>query len=236
VTSRKVRLLKIGGSVITDKSSRETLDRKALERCAEKISDASCRTVIVHGAGSFGHPHVKEFGLENGGTNGVRNVQLALEVLCAEFTGELESQGVGTTAIHPSSCASADDLQPLARQVERVLETGLTPVLHGDLMPSGERFKVVSGDRFLEALPEHLDFDAVGACSSTVGVLDSDGEVLHQVDGEIGHEHEQDSVDVTGGMAKKVERMSGLEPDTCIFGPEELEDFLNCELPGTKVL
>lgn len=230
------KLLKLGGSVITDKSSRETLDKDSLDRCIDAIAPSASELVLVHGAGSYGHPHVKEHGLEDGGVNGVREVQGVLEELTRELTSQLEARGVPTSAVHPSSCAGYDDLGPLAEQVKRVLETGAVPVLHGDMLPAGDEFRVVSGDRFLAELPNYIEFEAVGACSTTGGVLDREGNLVKKVSGSLKHERDLEVEDVSGGMAGKVERMSGLEPDACIFGPGEIEEFLEGELPGTRVL
>jgi isopentenyl phosphate kinase len=77
-----VILVKIGGSSITDKSERETLDVESLDWFAESISksiseqfrslseDCNMQSirplafVVVHGAGSFGHFTANEFGLK----------------------------------------------------------------------------------------------------------------------------------------------------------------------------
>lgn len=69
-------LVKVGGSSITDKAVKETLNESALEWFAQTIHTALSATsrstsssrpnltfVIVHGAGSFGHHTAKEFGL-----------------------------------------------------------------------------------------------------------------------------------------------------------------------------
>ena len=74
----EVILIKVGGSSITNKAQRETLNPTALKWLAETLASAmdssiadkeqeECavrrRFVIVHGAGSFGHHSAKEFGL-----------------------------------------------------------------------------------------------------------------------------------------------------------------------------
>jgi len=57
-------VLKLGGSVVTDKDRTETVDEAALERAAATVgeavnSGAVSSLVVVHGAGSFGH-HVAD--------------------------------------------------------------------------------------------------------------------------------------------------------------------------------
>ena len=60
-------ILKLGGSVITDKDRREALDGPALDRAADAVADALTGNlsdlVIVHGGGSFGHHHASEHGV-----------------------------------------------------------------------------------------------------------------------------------------------------------------------------
>ena len=77
ITKPIVVLVKVGGSSITDKAVKETLNESALEWFAQTIHNALSTTVdintnssrhnlsfvIVHGAGSFGHHTAKEFGL-----------------------------------------------------------------------------------------------------------------------------------------------------------------------------
>ena len=89
-TKKVVAIVKLGGRAITDKSTRETLDGAALEKCAVLLRDALLRArrkmmmknddfddddddgkeerqevmmIAIHGAGSFGHMDAKECGL-----------------------------------------------------------------------------------------------------------------------------------------------------------------------------
>ncbi|MFW6435247.1 MAG: acetylglutamate kinase, partial [Halovenus sp.] len=70
-----VTVLKLGGSVITDKDRPETADRDALETAAAAIGEflgGDERLVVVHGGGSFGHPHAARIGVSS--TDGSRDV------------------------------------------------------------------------------------------------------------------------------------------------------------------
>ena len=50
-------ILKLGGSVITDKGADCTVNRAALAGIAAAIAGApAARIIVVHGAGSCGHP------------------------------------------------------------------------------------------------------------------------------------------------------------------------------------
>ncbi|WP_197030932.1 amino acid kinase family protein [Archaeoglobus fulgidus] len=57
-----VTILKIGGSVITDKSrgAFEKLKERELREVCRAISEKWRNLIVVHGAGSFGHPQRKK--------------------------------------------------------------------------------------------------------------------------------------------------------------------------------
>ena len=48
-------ILKIGGSVITDKSKKFILRNEILDELSKQIKKVNKKCIIVHGAGSFGH-------------------------------------------------------------------------------------------------------------------------------------------------------------------------------------
>ena len=55
-------VLKLGGSVVTEKDDSETVDRAALERAADALAGQD-DVVVVHGGGSFGHHHAARYGV-----------------------------------------------------------------------------------------------------------------------------------------------------------------------------
>ncbi len=59
-------LVKLGGSVITDKSMYMTFREDTMVRLAREIKNANEPVVLVHGAGSFGHVVASEHQLQHG--------------------------------------------------------------------------------------------------------------------------------------------------------------------------
>jgi len=60
-------ILKFGGSVITDKKSEiPKVNHKALDRICNILKDKERNMIIVHGAGSYGHPIAKRYALAEG--------------------------------------------------------------------------------------------------------------------------------------------------------------------------
>ena len=58
-------ILKLGGSILTNKDAIGEIDNENLSRVANEIRNALDNNpddlIIVHGAGSFGHPPAKEY-------------------------------------------------------------------------------------------------------------------------------------------------------------------------------
>ena len=248
-------VLKLGGSVITNKDSPETLDETALDSALDAVADAwqgggdgdgRGDLAIVHGGGSFGHHHAAERGVT--ATEGTRNARDAVAIhdamsrLNREVVGRLHDRGVDALPVGALSVASRDAdgaLDLPTRGVERMLAEGFCPVLHGDgAVQSGVGVTILSGDDVVVALARSLPADRVGLCSTVPGVLDGDGAVVDRIDrlsdveGALGG---SDATDVTGGMAGKVRTLLALPVPAHVFGPDELDAFLDGDSPGTLV-
>jgi isopentenyl phosphate kinase len=63
----RTTVLKIGGSVITDKNGDLAAKTEVINRLAEEIAKANLKNlIVVHGGGSFGHPIAQKWALKNG--------------------------------------------------------------------------------------------------------------------------------------------------------------------------
>jgi len=238
-------VVKLGGSVITDKSEPETVDREALEAAAAALAGTDARLVVVHGGGSFGHHHADEHGVTT--ERGTRDAAGALAIheamarLSREVVDALQSAGVPALPVRPLSAGSRNadgDLSLPTDQIRRLLGEGFAPVLHGDVVAhEGEGVTVVSGDELVAEVASAVGADRVGLCSTVPGVLDADGDVVEQVSavGDVPALGDSDATDVTGGMAGKVRSLLALDAPAQIFGPDALSEFLAGEASGTTV-
>ncbi|WP_339102996.1 isopentenyl phosphate kinase [Haloterrigena salinisoli] len=243
-------VLKLGGSVITDKERPETLDGEALERAADAVAAALDGgvddLVIVHGGGSFGHHNASEHGVTT--TEGTRDAGAALEIHGAmkalnQFVlRRLLERDVEAVPVHPFSAAHRDaagDLELPTGQVATLLGEGFVPVLHGDMVAhAGSGATVVSGDELVAALARDLEADRIGLCSTVPGVLDDDDAVIDRIaayEDVAGVLGESAATDVTGGMAAKVRALLALEAEASVFGLAELDAFLRGESAGTTI-
>ena len=243
-------VLKLGGSVVTEKDRDETVDGAALERAAGAIGDAGRGSdtglVVVHGGGSFGHPHAEAWGASTtdgvSDVEGVNAIHGAMTVLNEFVLRALQDEGVPAVPVHPFSAAHRDadgDLTLPSGQVRTLVDEGFVPVLHGDLVAhAGEGATVLSGDEVVTSLADSLSADRVGVCSTVPGVLDADDDVVPEitsfaaVEGVLGGSA---ATDVSGGMAGKVRALLDLGSPASIFDLDALPAFLDGDQPGTTV-
>jgi len=184
-------VLKLGGSVITEKDEPETVDQAALSAAVSAIAESAVGEdiVVVHGGGSFGHHHAADYGVSTTeGTHDVDGVQAIHGAMCrlnAAVVDELTAQGVPAVPVHPFSAAARDvdgTLSLPTAQVTTLLAEGFVPVLHGDLVAhAGAGATVLSGDELVVELAPAVDADRVGVCSTVPGVLDEDGTVIDRI-------------------------------------------------------
>lgn len=240
-------ILKLGGSVITEKDRADTLDGRALDDACDAIRDADVDDlVIVHGGGSFGHHHASEHGVST--TAGTADATAALDIHAAMGTlnsfvlSRLHERDVPALPVHPLSVGHRDaagEFSLPVGQVETMLDEGFVPVLHGDVIAhAGSGVTVVSGDELMTSLARSLDADRVGFCSTVPGVLDGDDEVIPEITayGDVADVlGGSDATDVTGGMAAKVRGLLDLGAPAEIFGPGALDAFLAGERAGTRI-
>ncbi|WP_414837436.1 isopentenyl phosphate kinase [Candidatus Nanosalina sp. VS9-1] len=229
-------ILKIGGSLLTDKASRETFSPQ-LDRVIETIS-RNPDGVVIHGAGSFGHPHASEHNLHRGSREGALETHRAVKKLNSEIIKRLHRKGVKAFPVHPSSASlRRPETEIMTRQILKMYEEGFTPVLHGDgIVTEDEGFTVLSGDEILALLEKKFDTGHAGFCTSEKGVLNSDREVVDKINSMENFEGlKMEGEDVTGGMENKVREVLEKNIQASIFGQDDLENFLSGENPGTTV-
>ena len=245
-TTGETLVVKLGGSVVTEKDEPETVDHDALARMARSLAESGASLVVVHGGGSFGHHHAAEHGVTTmEGTvdaDGALAIHEAMVELNRVVVSSLQDEGVRALPVQPLSAASRDargNLSFPSTQIRRLLDEGFVPVLHGDVVVhSGEGVTVLSGDELVVELAPAVDADRVGVCSTGPGVLDDDGTVIDRIEAfddvaeVLGA---SDTTDVTGGMAGKIRALLNLAVPAQVFGPDDVDAFVAGESPGTTV-
>jgi isopentenyl phosphate kinase len=195
-------VVKFGGSAITDKKRPYTYRWGRLRPAAQALRGV--RAALIHGAGSFAHPHVRAFGLT---PVGIAKTKAALRRQTAMVLEDLAAAGIYAMPIEPSDVFWG---RRLARRepIEAALSAGLYPLLHGDVVPSAGGHVVISGDDIAVELASIYRPRAVVFLMDVDGIYTAEpgtpGAVkLREISG--GVAGGAAGIDVTGGIAKKVE-------------------------------
>ena len=233
-------ILKLGGSVITDKSGECTIDHVHLRGIAAQVAARdTAALVLVHGAGSCGHPEARRYrineGLDAETVPGVYLTHAAVSLLNTAVVDALRDAGVEAIGIHPLDLALAEGgrLASLeTRHIAEMIRYGIVPVLHGDVVM--DRLKgacIISGDQIVARLAVALGSRRVGLATDVAGVLQS-GAVVPRIDREIVETLDiggSGNTDVTGGMRGKIGELLALADagtDSHIFHVSKVGQFL----------
>ncbi len=245
-------MLKLGGSVITDKSGDCRIDHDRLAAVSAAVAGVADRNVlIIHGAGSCGHPEAKRYRLDEGGAaghaEGIGITHRAVAALNAEVVSALRAEGVESVGIHPLHAGYADGGRLVSfesRHLDRMLDLGIVPVIHGDVVMDRSRGAcIVSGDQLVRFLAPLLGMKRVGLATDVPGVLDG-GKVVPLVTPATSSMLQIGSsthTDVTGGMKGKIGELIDLASaagiGSEIFHVSRIPDFLRGrDCSGTRIL
>lgn len=234
-------LIKLGGSVITDKAGDCAIRADRIAACAGEIARRpGVGVILVHGAGSCGHPqahrHRLDRGIPPGDVAGIAETHSAVARLNAVVVDSLRAAGREAIGIHPlGHCVAVDGRlrDPDWRPVGLLLALGVTPVLHGDVVTDTARgASIVSGDQLVASLARALSPDRVGLATDVPGVLGKDGKVLGRITpGQgAGLAGGSRNTDVTGGMEGKLAELLALAEEgtgSSIFHASRIGDFLD---------
>lgn len=221
--------LKLGGSLLTDKTAREALRMDVLARLAGEIAAAratqpAMKLVLGHGSGSFGHVAGEKHGTRHGVSTpaqwaGFAEVADAAARLNRHVIAALLNAGVPALGLPPSASARVIGGRIeflMSEQIEKSLAKGLLPVVFGDVAFDTIRGgTIISTEEVMDFLSADLHPGWFLMAGETPGVFD----LQNQVVAEISRANFQAilpalgasrGTDVTGGMASKVSAMLGL--------------------------
>ena len=215
--------LKLGGSLLTDKTGIErlrgdVLDRLAAEIAAARAARPGLRLLLGHGSGSFGHVAAARYGTRQGVSGaaawaGFADVSDAAARLNRHVIAALLGAGLPAVSLSPLASAVVDDGRITALAVAPpagALEAGLLPVVYGDVAFDRTRGgTIISTEEILDFLAHALAPDWLLLAGETAGVLDLDGRVVPAISratlpGLLPALGGSRGTDVTGGMAAKV--------------------------------
>jgi isopentenyl phosphate kinase len=223
-----VVFLKLGGSLITDKTRAYTTRPQIIARLAQEIRQTlditpDLKLLIGHGSGSFGHWTAKPHGTRQGVRTpdqwrAYAQVAAAAARLNRIVTDAFLEAGVPVMSIQPSASACCRDyaLEYLnTYPIHTALTHGLVPMIYGDVAPDNTHGGTIisTEDIFLFLTnDDELRPARILLLGEVSGVLDSNGAVIpHITPDHLSALQEtltgSKGIDVTGGMADKVARM-----------------------------
>jgi isopentenyl phosphate kinase len=225
--------LKLGGSLITDKSREATVRESVIRQAAWEIKGAleakpDLRLLVGHGSGSFGHFVARRYGLLEGGPpnwQGYAETGAAAAHLNRLLTDIFLAEGVPVVSIQPSAsarCWDGEFISMATEPVKLMLRHGLVPLVYGDVALDEVRgCTIISTEQIFAYLADHLEPGRIVLAGEVEGVFTADPlqdesaplipEISHQnfyqVEYKLAGSH---GVDVTGGMLTKVRIMYAL--------------------------
>jgi len=221
-------ILKLGGSVITKKDAKEpSINYDNLNRIAEEIANSSSdKLIIVHGAGSYGHPFAKEYEIGskikdeedfNRKKLGFSITQSWVKKLNTAVCDSLRENGVLAVSIQPSSFIITKNKRIYSCNLDLInkyLKYGFVPVIYGDVvvdLDESIKICVLSGDQIIKYFGENLKPERVVLGSDVDGIYTKDpkkygdAELMKKVTSiEDLIAEGSSNVDVTGGMKGKL--------------------------------
>jgi isopentenyl phosphate kinase len=206
-----ITLVKIGGSVLTDKQ-RPLVFQDGYAHCvAADIRLSRTVPVIVHGTGSWAKAIGRHFRADGGWYRDETGFQMTcwrIRRLQEALVSALRDEGVVCCPIQANAifhrARGTLDLYD-TRPVSRLIDAGVSPLLCGDVLVEGPGiFRVVSSDAIAVAIARAMRVSDCVFATDVDGVWDPAGQLIQEVTGPGLPVGDSDRRDVTGGMSAKI--------------------------------
>jgi len=185
---KKITVLKLGGSLLTDKSTPYKVRDGILDAVASELKECIDlglieSLVLIHGVGSFGHPPVIKYKLYSGFNDIKQLIHLSeTQYIVNKFrlmiVESLNNVGIPVNLMYPSSMVigrkgKISDF--MFKALKGYLSIGMIPLLGGDMIYDEEiGFSVCSGDPLAVLIARELGADRLIYASDVPGVFDKD--------------------------------------------------------------
>lgn len=221
-------LVKLGGSVITDKSKPYTARIDTIQNLAKKIrnfKNKNTNLIIGHGSGSFAHIPAAKYAIAEGLT--LQDVGLHLNrkiwglALTADAAIQINRIVISEMLKLKIKCLSFAPLsfnygnKILVDHIQKALDLGIIPIIYGDIiMNKKQGFEIYSGEKTLDILATKLSkyYKRIKIIyyTDTNGVYDDKGKTIPLITPKNFSKIKKylqgsGNTDVTGGMLHKAE-------------------------------
>ena len=204
-------LIKLGGSIITNKQKPLSPRRKTINNILKEIGKIKEPIIIVHGGGSYGHywsvkydMHTKPAKYDLKGVSVVKNSMIELDKIILD---NAVKNKLNPYCLPPTDFMNGN--KPIRSKVEKIGEiakSGLTPVTYGDALWYGQKKSyILSGDVIMTTIGKILK------PRLSIFVLDVDGVYSDTKSKKLIYDFKKEKptisknkMDVTGGMTRKI--------------------------------
>jgi isopentenyl phosphate kinase len=240
-------LVKLGGSLITDKSRPYTVRQEVMERLAKEIKESGCENLIVsHGQGSYGHQPAHEYQINEGIINeksyrGLSIVQDVAAQLNRIVVSTFIKNGINAMSVQPSCsavCKNGRIVEWDISAINEMIKQKQLPVPYGDIgFDLAKGCCIISADEIMNFFASNMEAKRVIMVGKVDGVMTADPSkdknaklipkiTMKNYDKIKSSLTGSDGVDVTGGMLSKVDSLLELAKK----GIES--EIINGDVPG----
>lgn len=219
--NKPLLLIKLGGSVITDKTKPYTARLNLIYAIGKILKQVAGPMIIAHGSGSFAHTSASKFGGKNGYSSrlGIATVARDAMAINSIVVSALIELKIPAISLRPMSFLTSSKgilKNSFYSPLELTLSQGLVPVVYGDVIwDESWKSTIFSGETILSQIAVFLqskggfNIRIVELCDVD-GVLDKDGKVIPEITQKNWELINSDVTaptanDVTGGMRHKIE-------------------------------
>jgi len=221
--NKKLVLIKLGGSVITDKNTPYRVRGDIIKRLAIELKEVEkdFQIVISHGAGSFAHTSASKYGGKKGYVNKLGIAKVAKDVIDMNklVVDALIDQGIPAVSIRPGAIIIAQNgkiRKAFFDSIAEMLKQNLVPVVFGDVIWDKKwKSTIFSGELVLNHIADYLigkkyKIERIIQIGETNGVYDARMKTVDMIDKKNWHKIKKfikkgNRIDVTGGMIHKIE-------------------------------
>lgn len=256
----KLLLVKIGGSLTTNKEKNRTANPAFIKKFARDFAAVyrehpDWDIVLGTGVGSFAHFSAHKYGLREGAKTqeqfyGVAVAHSEAQYICALITQALIDAGVPAFSLTPSSMITTDRRKVRSKHLETLkllFANRYLPVIHGDTLLDSKLGVIIGSTEIsLQVILEELHALYGETCAvyitKTDGVLNERGETIKSLDINtlvpIINSLEHDTTGSMGGKVQAARKAAQLADRVYIIGPDmgKLGQILAGQDADTRVL
>ena len=204
-------LIKLGGSIITNKEKPLSARRKTIDNILKQVRKIKEPKIIVHGGGSYGHywsvkygMHTKPAKYDLKGVSVVKNSMIELNkiILDAAVKNKLDPYSLPPTDFMNGNRS----IKSKILTINDIAKSGLTPITYGDALWYGQKKSyILSGDVIMTTLAKALK------PRLSIFALNVDGVYSNMKSKKLIYDFRKEKpsistnkMDVTGGMTRKI--------------------------------